>query len=141
MSVQAFIGPSIFNLVTNTQKIQYSRQASLVGHDVVDAPVIYEHTGDAKGGCTIEGLIYPMSIGTNGAITGLEMVRSSGVPVPFILGNGMPMGWVYVDRIERIDEMLDDGGTGRKVMFSADLLWAGRPSGIGLVTRIISLLS
>lgn len=139
MTTQAIVGGAVFNLVTIPQSIKTSRKASFVGHEVVDAPIIYEGTGEGEGRFTIEGVIYPMALGTTGTLTLLEVIRSARVPVPFILGNGMPKGWVIIDQIERGDETLDDGGTGRKIQFSLQMLWAGRPSGLSLARQIIGL--
>lgn len=135
------IGGVTFDLITNPQTIEQSREKAFAAHQVVDSPIVYESVGEAEHSVTIKGVIYPMALGTTGAVTALEAIRSSGVPVPFMRGDFRPFGWCLVKSIGRSDTMLDAAGVGRKIEFTANLIWAGRPSGISAIRTIVGLFA
>jgi len=56
------------------------------------------------------------------------------------LGDFSAIGWVIIDSLKREDSNLDASGTGRMIVFSAQLLRVGRPSGFGTITSNLRIL-
>lgn len=139
MTTIACLGATPFTMITNLQRIRYAWDSAIVAHDVVGAPPVYEDVGDGEATIDIEGVIFPHAFGVDGGFTRLSAVRAARVPVPFILGTWLPLGWVIIDSLKRSDESLGPTGVGNKIDFSASLLRVGVP-GLGMVSQIMRFL-
>jgi phage protein U len=137
----ATIGLCTFTLKTNLQSIRYQWQNAYAKHDVIGTAPVYEDMGIGEASIEISGVIKPRSLGVDGGFTMLLGASKSRIPLPFMLADLSAMGWVIVDVVKRDDEDLDPTSIGRSIEFKASLLRTGTPSGIGVITNILRLLS
>lgn len=135
----AALGPCAFTLKTNLQAISYSWSTSFATHDVIGAGPVYEDMGDGEATIEIEGVIFTQAIGVDGGFHKMMSARAGRVPVPFMLRDLRPLGWVLIDSLKRSDSDLGLTGNGNKIDFNASLIRVGTPSG-GILTSVLRLL-
>lgn len=138
--ILAAIGPAVFNIVTNLQQIDKSGKAVIAEHEVIGASV-FEVMGTSGTRFKISGVVHPEVTGVNGAVTVLEGLKDTGVPMPFMRGDFTPLGWVIVEEIQRGDANLNAYGLGRDISFSATLIAVGQPTAASLATQVVRILS
>ena len=134
------LGPVSFDMTTNLQDVERAKSARFAKHKVLGAVLpVYEPTGGEEATATLNGVVYPEAIGTNGSVAALGLIRDAQIPTPLFRGDFVPFGWVVIMSVSSKDTKLHATGIGRRVDFTVNVEFVGTPSA-SLASRIVSFL-
>jgi len=122
------LGPVVFSLKLDLQSISQKEKSSFAKHDILGSSPTYEDTGEDEGTITLKGTLLPYFLGGLSGIAALQSARLQKVPLPLMRGDGLPMGWVLIDSIDRDDTELDaNEGIGNTIDYTVNLIKVGIP--------------
>jgi phage protein U len=122
------LGPVVFSLKLDLQSISQKEKSSFAKHDILGSSPVYEDTGEEEGTITLKGTLMPYFLGGLSGIAALQAARLQKVPLPLMRGDGLPMGWVLIDAIDRDDTELDaNEGIGNSIDYTVSLIKVGTP--------------
>lgn len=116
-----------------------------LGGDYVEKPVMgrrptLEFVGEASGTFTITAKLFPRHVGGLGDLERLHAIRRSGSPQYLMRGDGVPIGWVVVERVSEQHDHLTATGVGQEVAVEITLKHADAPQAASYFTSIMGLL-
>lgn len=117
-----------------------------VGGDYVAKPVMgrrppLEYVGEASGSFTITVELFPFRTGGISDLERLHEIRRSGAPQYLMRGDGVPVGWVVVERVNEKHDHLAATGVGQKITVEITLRHADPPQATGYFASIMGLLA
>lgn len=115
------------------------------GGDYVEKPVMgrrppLEFVGEAGETITVNARLFPAKLGGLGSIQQLDAMRKSGQPQYFMRGDGVPFGWVVVERVSERSSHLDSKGVGQVIDIDITVRRADAPGAAGIFSSVIGLL-
>lgn len=139
--MMASLGPVTFNLKNDLSGISQSETSHFARHEVFRAPPVYEDTGDDESTLSLTGTLRPFLFeGALDALSALRAIRAAKLPVPFMRGDFVPVGWFIIDEISVEHTMLDPfTSVGQEIEFSVELLKSGPPTSTGAITTLLRM--
>lgn len=125
----------------NMNATDHDAGASFASHDVVGAHPSLEFVGEAQESWRVRGSIFPKKFGGLSEMDALHAMRRSGAPQFWMRGDGVPMGWVVIERVTEKATYLARDGVGQVIEFDIDLKRASSPSAAGGLAALFSLFS
>lgn len=115
------------------------------GGDYVEKPVMgrrppLEFVGEASETFSVTAKLFPEKLGGLGNLAALSAMRKSGVPQYFMRGDGVPMGWVVVERVSERSTYLDTKGVGRVIEVDISLKRADAPGPANFFASIFGII-
>lgn len=115
------------------------------GGDYVEKPIMgrrppLEFVGEASETFSITAKLFPEKLGGLGNLSALSAMRKSGVPQYFMRGDGVPLGWMVIERVSERSSYLDAKGVGRVVEVDISLKRADAPGPANMFASIAGLL-
>jgi len=119
-----------------------SREA---GGDYVEKPVMgrrppLEFVGEASETFTITARLFPAKLGGLGGLGQLNAMRQSGIPQYLMRGDGIPLGWMVVERVSERSSHLDAKGVGQVIDVDITLKRADAPNAANFFAAISGIL-
>lgn len=114
------------------------------GGDYVEKPVMgrrppLEFVGEASETFSITAKLFPEKLGGLGSLSELSAMRKSGIPQYFMRGDGVPLGWMVVERVSERASYLDAQGVGRVIEVDISLKRADAPGPANFFASIMGL--
>lgn len=119
-----------------------SREA---GGDYVEKPVMgrrppLEFVGEASETFTITARLFPAKLGGLGGLSQLNAMRQSGIPQYLMRGDGVPLGWMVVERVSERSSYLDAKGVGQVIDVDITLKRSDAPNAANFFAAISGIL-
>lgn len=99
-----------------------------------------EWVGDGAERLRITAKLFPATFGGLGSYDDLVAMRQSGSAQYLMRGDGVPLGWVVVERLSRRDSYLAADGVGKVIDLDIDLRRTDAPAAADFFAAIESLL-
>ncbi len=125
----------------NINATDHEAGASFASHEVVGAHPALEFVGEAQESWRVRGSVFPKKFGGVDELNALHAMRRTGAAQFWMRGDGVPMGWVVIERVTEKSTYLAADGTGRVIEFDVDLKRASGPSADGIFNALFSLFS
>ena len=136
------IGAAQFQVVPlNTHEIDHEAGADYAAHAVLGRMPPLEFVGEGAESWTIRGRLFPQKFGGLPELETLHSMRRSGHAQFFMRGDGVPMGWVVIERIAEKSSYLASNGVGRVIEFDMVVKRAEGPSPDGIFNALLSIFS
>ena len=115
------------------------------GGDYVEKPVMgrrppLEFVGEASETFTITARLFPAKLGGLGGLSQLNAMRQSGIPQYLMRGDGVPLGWMVVERVSERSSYLDAKGVGQVIDVDITLKRADAPNAANFFAAISGIL-
>lgn len=123
----------------NMHEAEHEGGMDFAWHEVVGAMRPPEKVGEAPEVWTIHGRLFPERFGGMGELATLHAMRQSGVAQFFMRGDGVPMGWVVIERVSERSTYIGGNGVGRVIEFDVTLKRAPGPSAAGIFNALIGV--
>lgn len=134
-SVQFTVAP--FNM----HETDHDAGADFAWHEVIGRMRPGEFVGEANEGWTIRGRLFPERFGGLSELSAMHAMRRSGVAQFFMRGDGVPMGWVVIERLTEKSTYIGPNGVGRVIEFEATLKRSGGPDAAGIFNMLVGIFS
>lgn len=115
----------------NTHAYSHERARASATHQVIGLGPVYEDVGEDESPMTIEGKIFPEHESSGNAmasLAALDLMRSSGIGMPLMRGDGAAFGWFKITSLKVDHASLAVNGLGREQSFTVSLKRAPIPS-------------
>ena len=86
------------------------------------------------------GRLLPKRIGGLSELAELHAMRQAGVAMFLMRGDGRPLGWFAIEKVEEKSTYLARDGVGQQIDFSISLVRADRPSAASFVTLLFEAI-
>lgn len=123
----------------NLHETDHETGASFASHEVLGRMPPLEFVGEAAEGWMIRGRLFPEAFGGMAEMATLQAMRRSGAAQFFMRGDGVPMGWVVIDKVNEKSTYIGANGVGRVIEFEASLKRASGPSAAGIFNALVSI--
>lgn len=123
----------------NVDKVQADAATDFVPKPVIGAEPPMEYVGEGANTWRLSGQLFPKVIGGMRELALLHAMRASGRPQFLLRGDGVPLGWVVIERVSSSEESLAADGVGQKIRVDIEVRRAGKPSKLALFTLLIGL--
>jgi phage protein U len=123
----------------NMHETDHESGAAFASHEVLGRMPPLEFVGEAAESWSIRGRLFPERFGGLAEMDTLHAMRRSGSAQFFMRGDGVPMGWVVVERVTEKSSYIGPNGVGRIIEFEASLKRAGGPSTTGIFNALVSI--
>ncbi|WP_276200176.1 phage tail protein [Chelatococcus sp. XZ-Ab1] len=115
------------------------------GGDFVEKPVMgrrppLEFVGEASETFSITARLFPAKLGGLGSLSQINAMRQSGVPQYLMRGDGVPLGWMVVERVNERNSYLDAKGVGQVIDVDITLKRADAPNAANFFAAISGIL-
>ncbi|PWT74798.1 MAG: phage tail protein [Chloroflexi bacterium] len=104
----------------NVHEVDHETATDWAHKEIVGAALYREWVGENDEKFHFRGLIFPYRIGGFGMLTILDAMRRAGMAHLMMRGDGQPMGWFVIERLQRAHTFLSGEGVGRQVAFEAE---------------------
>lgn len=136
----AQLGPVQFTVAPmNFNEQSHETGSSFAEHPVLGRRPSLEFVGEAPERWTIRGKIFPQRFGGLNELEALKAMSRSGEAQFFMRGDGVPMGWVAVEKVQEKTANIADGGVGREIEFDVELKRCDAPDAAGVFNTLVSL--
>ncbi len=98
-----------------------------------------EFVGEAAESWTIRGRLFPERFGGLGDMASLHAMRRSGSAQFFMRGDGVPMGWVVIERVTERSTYIGSNGVGRVIEFEINLKRSSGPNAAGIFNALMDI--
>lgn len=137
----AQLGATTFTIAPlNTHDIGHDAGADYAEKSVMGRRPPLEFVGEAAESFTISGKLFPEKFGGLSDLEGLHSQRRAGKAIPFMRGDGVPLGWVVIEKITEKSAYLDAHGVGKVIDIDISVKRADPPSAGGLFSILSGLL-
>lgn len=123
----------------NMHETEHEAGASFASHEVMGRMPPLEFVGEAAESWTIRGKVFPQKFGGLSDLGTLHAMRRSGSPQFFMRGDGVPMGWVVIERVTERSSYIDPQGVGRVIEFDISLKRSDGPGAAGAFNALAGL--
>lgn len=115
------------------------------GGDFVEKPVMgrrppLEWVGEAGETFSITAKLFPARLGGLGSLSKLSAMRKSGIPQYLMRGDGVPLGWMAVERVSERSSYLDAKGVGQVIEVEISLRRADAPTAGDYFSAVVGIL-
>lgn len=115
------------------------------GGDFVEKPVMgrrppLEWVGEAGETFTITAKLFPAKLGGLGSLSKLSAMRKSGIPQYLMRGDGVPLGWMAVERVSERSSYLDAKGVGQVIEVEISLRRSDAPTAGDYFSAVVGIL-
>lgn len=136
------LGAVQFDVVPiNTHEYDHAGSASFAAHPVVGAMPPLEAVGEGQESWTIRGKLFPHRFGGLAELDTLHAMRRAQQPQFLMRGDGVPMGWVVIIRVQEKSSYLDREGVGRVIEFDVSVRRSQPPNAAGMFNALVSLFA
>jgi phage protein U len=125
----------------NMHETDHDGGADYVAHAVVGSMPPLEFVGEASETWSVRGRLFPEKFGGLGSIASLHAMRRSGQAQFFMRGDGTPMGWVVIERVNEKSTYLGRDGVGRVIEFEVSLKRSNGPNAAGMFNALQGIFS
>lgn len=125
----------------NANEIGHEASAAFASHDVVGRRPPLEFVGEGPESWTIRGTLFPHRLGGLDELAEMQAMRAAGLPQFLMRGDGVPLGWVVIERINERSSYLDKDGIGRVIEFDVSVKRASAPNAAGIFNALLRLFS
>jgi phage protein U len=116
----AQLGPVTFEVwPVNMHEHQHDAEATYAEKAVMGRRPPLEFVGEGPDTRSLYGTLWPVKFG--GSMGDFHAMRQSGKPQPLMLGNGTPLGWYVIERVNETGRFLTADGTAQKIDFYLNL--------------------
>lgn len=112
----------------NVDSVDRTAGADFAEKSVIGAEPTLEPVGEGANTWRLKGGLFPERIGGLSELEILDRMRLSQLPQDFVRGDGKPLGWVVVTRVNESSSYLDAQGVGRKIGVSISIRRASGPA-------------
>jgi len=134
------IGPLVFDLVVNADRILDEGEEDFARPDVIGRRRPFGHAGPGSEGLTISGTLFPERLGGIEAIDVLKTLKSAGVAQLVIRGDGRVMGWYRILGYSADHGHLNARGVGRRIDVEVRLERDEAPEAAAAIGQLLELL-
>jgi phage protein U len=124
----------------NTHEHSRAAEMGFVEKAVLGARPPLEKVGEGNETRMISGRVFPRKFGGLGQLASLEAARAAGQPLFLMRGDGRPLGFYVIERMNEKDTYLAANGVGQVIEFDISLKAASAPSPSGYVVSIMGML-
>ncbi|ACI92727.1 putative tail protein U [Afipia carboxidovorans OM5] len=125
----------------NMHETEHEAGASFASHEVLGKMPTLEFVGEAAETWTIRGKLFPKRFGGMDELSVLHAMRRSGASQFFMRGDGIPMGWVVIERVVERSSYIASDGVGKVIEFDITLKRADGPSADGIFNALLSIFT
>lgn len=136
------IGASVVEVYPlNFENVDRKSTASFAEKSVVGRRPLLEAVGEGEETFELSGKLFPHRFGGLGALELLRTQMASQETLPFMRGDGVPLGWVVITDVQDKSKYLGPQGVGRMIDISISLKRSdpANASAGGLVGLLFSL--
>jgi phage protein U len=123
----------------NFHETDHDAGGDYVAHGVVGAMPPLEFVGEASESWSVRGRLFPEKFGGLGSIAAVHAMRRSGQAQYFMRGDGTPMGWVVIDRVNEKSSYIGAQGVGRVIEFEVSLKRSSPPDAAGMFNALLGI--
>lgn len=123
----------------NMHETDHDAAARFASHEVLGRMPPLEFVGEGAEGWMIRGRLFPEKFGGLSEMATMQAMRRSGSAQFFMRGDGVPMGWVVIDKVTERSSYIGPNGVGRVIEFEASLKRADGPSAAGIFNALVSI--
>jgi len=121
----------------NIHETSRSSSATFAEKPVIGRRPPLEAVGEGAQTFSLSGRIFPEKLGGLMNLELLNQQMAAQIPVPYVRGDGVPMGWVVIESVTEKGAHLDQTGVGRVIDFEVSLKRSDPPS-FGQIYSILS---
>lgn len=125
----------------NMHEADHDAGASFASHEVVGKMPTLEFVGEAAESWNIRGRLFPERFGGMDQMNSMHAMRKSGASQFFMRGDGIPQGWVVIERVTEKSTYIGSNGVGKVIEFEISLKRASGPSADGVFSALLSLFT
>lgn len=135
------LGATTFEVVPmNTHETAFAGEASHVDKAVMGRRPPLEFVGEGPDTRTLSCRLFPAKFGGLSSLDELHQQRISGKALPLMRGDGTPLGWYVIERINERASYLDPHGVGQVVEVELSLKRTDPPMAGSVFSIIAGLL-
>jgi phage protein U len=135
------LGAVQFTVVHQLEETSHDGTATFAEHPVVGRQPTLEFMGEGSEPFTIRGKLFPKALGGAPELSALQAMRKAGQAQFYMRGDGVPIGWVVIEKVTERASYIASDGTGRVIEFDVALKKASGPSADGIFNALLSLFS
>ncbi|MGV1352778.1 phage tail protein [Klebsiella pneumoniae] len=120
----------------NMHEYDHEAGATFAAHEVIGRMPSLEFVGEAPETWSIRGRLFPQRFGGLDELAVLHAMRRGGSAQFLMRGDGIPMGWVVVERVQEKASYLGSDGVGRVIEFEIQVKRADGPSADGIFNAL-----
>lgn len=136
----AQLGSTIFEIAPfNMHGVSHDAGADFAEKAVMSRRPPLEFVGEAPESWSIQGRLFPHKFGGLDGLEELHQQRRAGKALPFMRGDGVPLGWVVIEQVEEKSSYLDAEGVGKVIEFEVSLKRGEPASGGSLYSVLFGL--
>jgi len=117
-----------------------NNEAGLVDKPVLGRRPPVEFVGDGPETVTLSIKLFPEKLGGLSSLASLAAMRQSGQPQYMMRGDGVPMGWMAIERVSERSTHLNAQGVGRVIEVELSLRRTDAPNASDFFSSIVGLL-
>lgn len=137
----ASLGATVFELYPlNLHETSRETGGDFAEKSVMGRRPPVEWVGEASESWSIQGRLYPHKFGGLSNLEGLHQQRRAGKPLPFMRGDGTPLGWVVIEKISERSSYIDAHGLGRVIEITVSVKRSDPPAATSIFSIISGLL-
>jgi phage protein U len=134
------LGPLVFEVAPfNTHEVKRTASADFAAKDLLGRRKSHEFVGDGDEKIELRGKLFPQKLGGLDGLAMLEGLRASGTPYMLMRGDGTPLGWFLVERVQEQSSHHDAKGVGRLIEFEIELVRDDAPSPANFLASLFTL--
>jgi phage protein U len=114
----------------NFENVDRKGTASFAEKSVVGRRPILEAVGEGEETFELSGKMFPQKLGGLGSLELLRSQMAAQEALPFMRGDGTPLGWVVITDVQDKSRHLNPDGVGRMIEVSVSLKRSD-PAGVG----------
>ncbi len=125
----------------NFHETDHESGADFAEHPVLGRAPPLEFVGEAPETWSIRGRLFPEKFGGLSDLAVMQGMGRSGVPQFYMRGDGVPLGWVVILRVNEKSTYIGPDGVGRVIEFEAHLKRSSGPSAAGIFNALVEIFS
>ncbi|HWW46533.1 MAG TPA: phage tail protein [Xanthobacteraceae bacterium] len=123
------LGPLVVEVAPfNAHEVDRRHAADFAAKELLGRRKSREFVGTGDEVISLRGRLYPHKLGGLEDLALLNEMRESGVPQFLLRGDGLPMGWFLVERVQERSRHLDGRGVGQEIDVEIELVRDDPPS-------------
>lgn len=137
----AILGAVIFEIApVNLYAVEHSAEARFAEKPIMGRRPPLEFIGEGAESFGLTVKLFPEKLGGLGTLDDLAAMRASGIAQYFMRGDGVPLGWFVVERVNEKSSYLGGQGVGRVVDVDISIKRSDAPSGSDFFASILGML-
>lgn len=137
----AAIGSVVFDVVApNLHEISHKAGGDYATKSVMGRRQPLEWVGEADEEWELTGRLFPEALGGLDDMRQLHDQRVAGKALPFMRGDGVPLGWVVIVAVSERSSHLDTTGVGRVIEVGINIKRTDPPGAAGIYSAVAGVL-